>query len=205
MGKAFEPNIPFGTVSAMKLAHGKMDWIEAAHTALVEDGIEGVRIDRLCRALGVTKGSFYHHFKGRDALLSAMADEWGRERARVVMDAARDLADEPLARLIEFIRLVEALDLGRHHQAMRTWGAVDARAATAVREVDRVVLMFNEQCLSAAGLDKDEAAALSKMLLASAVGLVDLGDVITDDDRADLKIWIERLVRERVLAASASR
>lgn len=182
-----------------------MDWIEAAHAALVADGIEGVRIDRLCRRLGVTKGSFYHHFDGREALLTAVADEWARERPRVVMDAARDLAADPFDRLVHFIQLTDDLDLGLHHQAMRTWGAVDARAAAAVREVDRVVLMFTEQCLADAGVAKDEARVLSKLLLAAAVGSVNLGDVMNESDRSEMATLLVRLVRDRAAAAEADR
>ena len=182
-----------------------MDWIEAAHAALVDDGIEGVRIDRLCRELGVTKGSFYHHVEGRDALLAAVADEWARERPRVVMDAARDLSDDPFERLVHFIRLTEDLDLGRHHQAMRTWGAVDPRAAAAVREVDRVVLMFTEQCLSDVGLPKEDASALARILLATAVGVVNLGDVVSQADHSIIQTWLVRLVRERAMAAAERR
>ncbi len=187
--------------AAVKSPLKRMDWIDAAHDALVEEGIEGVRIDRLCRALGVTKGSFYHHFDGRDALLAAVADEWARERPRVVMDAARDLSDDPFERLVHFIRLTDDLDLGRHHEAMRTWGAVDARAAAAVREVDRVVLMFTEQCLADAGLAKDDASALSKVLLAVAVGFANLGDVVSEADRSEMTHWLVRLVRERAASA----
>jgi len=175
----------------------RLDWIEAAHVALAEDGIEGVRIERLCRALGVTKGSFYHHFDGREALLCALADDWARERPRVVMDAARDLAADPFERLVHFIHLTETLDLGRHHQAMRTWGAVDARAAAAVREVDRVVLLFVEQALAEVGLPKHDASALARVLLATAVGLQNLGDVVPDAEHGELARWLVRLVRDR--------
>lgn len=183
----------------------RMDWIEAAHTGLVEDGIEGVRIERLCGALGVTKGSFYHHFEGREALLAAVAEEWARERPRRVMDAARNLSDDPFERLAHFIRLTDDLDLGRRHQAMRTWGAVDPRAAAAVREVDRVVLMFTEQCLGEIGLSKEDASALSRILLATAVGLVNLGDVMGEDDHSILQSWLVRLVRERAAVADRGR
>jgi AcrR family transcriptional regulator len=183
----------------------RLDWIEAAHAALVEDGIEGVRIDRLCRVLGVTKGSFYHHFDGREALLAAVADDWARERPRAVMDAARDLAADPFERLVHFIELTDALDLGRHHQAMRTWGAVDPRAAAAVREVDRVVLLFVEQALCEVGVPKQDAGALARVLLATAVGLQSLGDVVPAAEHAGLAHWLVRLVRERSEHAAAGR
>jgi Bacterial regulatory proteins, tetR family len=37
------------------------DWIQAGFAILAEEGIKALKIDRLCRRLGVTKGSFYWH------------------------------------------------------------------------------------------------------------------------------------------------
>ena len=46
-------------------------WEEAALAALETQGVAGVAIEPLARALGVTKGSFYWHFVDRAALLQA--------------------------------------------------------------------------------------------------------------------------------------
>jgi AcrR family transcriptional regulator len=38
------------------------DWIRGGFAILAEEGIKALKIERLCRRLGVTKGSFYWHF-----------------------------------------------------------------------------------------------------------------------------------------------
>jgi AcrR family transcriptional regulator len=38
------------------------DWVQAGFAILAEEGIKALKIDRLCRRLDVTKGSFYWHF-----------------------------------------------------------------------------------------------------------------------------------------------
>jgi AcrR family transcriptional regulator len=43
---------------------GLDDWIQAGYALLAEEGIQALKIDRLCDRLGVTKGSFYWHFDG---------------------------------------------------------------------------------------------------------------------------------------------
>ena len=43
---------------------------------LGEKGLDGVRVEPLARRLGVTKGSFYWHFKGRQELIEALVDYW---------------------------------------------------------------------------------------------------------------------------------
>ena len=41
-----------------------------------ESGLDGVRVEPLARRLGVTKGSFYWHFRGREELLEALLARW---------------------------------------------------------------------------------------------------------------------------------
>ncbi len=57
-------------------------WIQAALSILAERGISGVRVETLAKQLGVTKGSFYWHFKDRDALFDALLDSWRRVLTR---------------------------------------------------------------------------------------------------------------------------
>ncbi|MET7459738.1 helix-turn-helix domain-containing protein [Nonomuraea sp. NPDC005501] len=42
----------------------KREWLEAGLAIATRDGIKALTIERLCAGLGLTKGSFYHHFKG---------------------------------------------------------------------------------------------------------------------------------------------
>ncbi|MGB0629988.1 MAG: TetR/AcrR family transcriptional regulator [Alphaproteobacteria bacterium] len=52
------------------------DWIAGAWEMLGESGLDGVRVEPLAKRLGVTKGSFYWHFKDRQELLDALLDRW---------------------------------------------------------------------------------------------------------------------------------
>ena len=51
-------------------------WFAAAQDILVAEGVEAIRIDRLCQALDVTKGSFYWHFASRAVFLGAFLNHW---------------------------------------------------------------------------------------------------------------------------------
>ncbi|GAB1529631.1 MULTISPECIES: TetR/AcrR family transcriptional regulator [Brevibacillus] len=52
------------------------DWIRAGLDMLAEAGIDAVRVEPLARKLKISKGSFYHHFSDRQALLDSMIDYW---------------------------------------------------------------------------------------------------------------------------------
>ena len=48
----------------------------AAYEILGEIGSDGITINALSERLGVTKGSFYHHFASLPAFVQALADWW---------------------------------------------------------------------------------------------------------------------------------
>lgn len=54
------------------------DWTAAAVEALAAGGVAAVAVEPLAARLGTTKGSFYWHFTGRDALLEAALAHWER-------------------------------------------------------------------------------------------------------------------------------
>lgn len=54
------------------------DWVHAATEILVQENVRGIKIDKLCAKLGVTKGSFYWHFRQRSDILTALLKDWRR-------------------------------------------------------------------------------------------------------------------------------
>jgi AcrR family transcriptional regulator len=68
------------------------DWTQAALATIARGGVDAVAVEAIAAELGATKGSFYWHFKNRDALIQAALDRWERERTEAVID---DLEREP--------------------------------------------------------------------------------------------------------------
>jgi AcrR family transcriptional regulator len=62
------------------------DWTEIALRALAEGGLAAVAIEPLAASAGATKGSVYHHFPNRDALLKATVERWEREHTEKVIE-----------------------------------------------------------------------------------------------------------------------
>ena len=60
-------------------------WIESALDLLRENGVEAVRVEPLARLLGVTKGSFYWHFRDRSMLESAILDVWDERSTTAIL------------------------------------------------------------------------------------------------------------------------
>lgn len=173
------------------------DWIDAALDALVADGIEGVRIDRLCRDLRVTKGSFYHHFDGRDGLLEALAAYWADISPRQAVVVVDSFQDDAMKQLIEVARLVADRDIGRRDHAMRAWAAADQRAARAVQRADRKILRVLEKIMAGLGVPEDEIHPLTRVLFFASLGAHDAPALFDGRSRDSISGYLLRLVGER--------
>ena len=62
------------------------DWTEIALRALAEGGLQAVAVEPLAARAGATKGSVYHHFPNREALLRATVERWEREHTERVIE-----------------------------------------------------------------------------------------------------------------------
>jgi AcrR family transcriptional regulator len=90
------------------------DWVSAALAAIAEGGLAAVGVEPLAASLGATKGSFYWHFKNRDALLSAAIERWEKETTTDVIaeiTAAQDAPRDQFRRLV--IRVIERAEHDR--------------------------------------------------------------------------------------------
>jgi AcrR family transcriptional regulator len=68
--------------------------LAAAARLFADEGIDAVSVDAVADAAGRTSGSIYAHFGSKDALVTAVLDEWKDQVAAVVaaaFEAARDL------------------------------------------------------------------------------------------------------------------
>jgi AcrR family transcriptional regulator len=76
---------------------GRDDWARAGFEMFMESGLDSVAVERVARALGATKGSFYWHFRNRDDLLAAVLDLWLVETEEIIAGVG-DI-DDPRQRL----------------------------------------------------------------------------------------------------------
>lgn len=151
------------------------NWLKAALSALVEGGVAAVRVEPLAVRLGVTKGSFYWHFRDRPALLSALLDYWEANFTRGLIEEVSALPD-PAERLRAMARMALAhslvgLDNARAEMAMQAWAAQDEMAAARQREIDRTRLAYLEADLRSLGIDAGRAALYAQAIYHALLGL----------------------------------
>ena len=141
------------------------DWIEAALSTLVKDGIEAVQITTLARHLNVTRGSFYWHFENRGTLLDFLLTEWRARNTGVMIEAisnARSLDDGVLALFsvwVDHSRFDPDLD-----QAIRDWARHSAKLRKAVKAEDKARIIAIADFFERYGFEKTEAFIRARVI-----------------------------------------
>jgi AcrR family transcriptional regulator len=115
----------------------KSQWTQAALEALRKGGVAGVRVERLAGDLGITKGSFYWHFRGRGELLEALLEFWAREMTEAEFERISQVKGGLARRLATLAEDVLDKGVGRYDPAGRAWARSDRKVAAAVAQVDR--------------------------------------------------------------------
>jgi AcrR family transcriptional regulator len=161
---------------------GRSDWVRAGLSALSEAGVEEVRIERLAQRLGITKGSFYWHFKRRDDLLVSIIEEWERIQTSAVIEAVETTGGTPQAKLRNLSVLVAGFDV-KLEAAMRRWAASDSRARLSVQRIDRSRLEHIKSIISGAGVPDSEAKLRSRLIYFAFIGEVAFGMSVKLADR----------------------
>lgn len=77
--------------------------LNAALRVIRAKGYADTSVDELCRAAGVTKGAFFHHFKTKEDLALAAADHFAAMAAALFAAAPFNQSSDPLDRLLGYI------------------------------------------------------------------------------------------------------
>lgn len=135
---------------------GRDDWVAAAIVAFRAGGRAAVRVDALAKAAGISRGSFYHHFRDRAELLEGVLAAWEEETAHIVREASR--GETPAERLRAFFRRAQETESEYPPDVeILAWAREDADVAARAKAVEERRLAFIRRELTRAGLTRPEA------------------------------------------------
>ncbi|MBX7432444.1 TetR/AcrR family transcriptional regulator [Mycobacterium sp. Y57] len=150
------------------------DWIQAGFAILADEGLQALKVDRLCSRLGVTKGSFYWHFKDMAGYRAAVMQAWGelRDRDRSQFGDLGHLA--PRDRLSRMMASLLGERQWTLERAMREWARTDPEVAASVRAADQLILAAVRTAFTDAGFDAEEADVRANATFAAGIGFLHL-------------------------------
>jgi AcrR family transcriptional regulator len=137
------------------------DWIDFALTTLVDEGFSALKVDVLARKLGVSRGSFYWHFRDLGAFHARVVEHWKQIATEgIIADIERyDVGEERLDALARH---------GFGHDVvlevrMRAWADNNPEVARVLGDIDRRRREYMEQMLVEAGIRPSLAATRAQL------------------------------------------
>lgn len=151
----------------------------AALQLVAEQGLAALTVNALAGRLGVPKGSFYWHFRGRDDLLGAALRRWEEQ---TVSDAVRALDEvpDPRRRLELIFEAASRPPRSRSLYAALSEAAGEPIVRRTLERVAAVRIDYLEKCYRALGLEPADAKARAVFAYAAYRGLLQLAHEAPD-------------------------
>ena len=141
-------------------------WLAKALDILAEDP-EHLRIDEIAARLGVSKGSFYWHFKNRSDFVHALAEYWRDANTQVVADAVGELDGAPEERLHALMKFLLENRSARYDLAVRAWARHEPEIMPVIREVDKIRLATLRRIFADMGFEEPELSIRARTFVVS--------------------------------------
>jgi AcrR family transcriptional regulator len=183
-------------------------WIDAATEVLVDQGIDHVRVDVLAGQLGVTRGSFYWHFKDREELLRRVLQAWHDSATEQLTRRLAEASNDPHEQLRDVASLPfrgrAAARAARIELAIRAWARRDEMARRAVDEADASRIAYHAQLFSALGFAPGEARIRAFLLYSYEVAESLLNRQGTAAQKQERSAFVLRLIQQPLAGPGAA-
>ncbi|WP_431965853.1 TetR/AcrR family transcriptional regulator [Nocardia sp. bgisy134] len=146
----------------------KEQYFDSALEVLAELGFKGLNIGLLCRRLGVTSGSFYHHFGSWQGFVDALLEHWENRQVLILRTLKFNQGDPD-----DDVRAMSDLAAGLHHEAeaaIRAWAANDESVNLAVKRVDESRRRTVHKVINGVVGDDETATVVTSLGMAMLIG-----------------------------------
>jgi AcrR family transcriptional regulator len=146
----------------------KRDWFLEGLNVLANAGATALTIEELAARLGVTKGSFYHHFHNIQDFKQGFLDFCESESTLQIFLSV-EAEQTPQAKIDRLLDIVATEDT-RLEVALRAWALQDELARTYQQRIDTLRIAYLRQLCQAVVSDDATAETMAEMLYTIYVG-----------------------------------
>lgn len=149
-------------------------WLDAGYDALVEGGVEAVKVMPLAQRLGLSRTSFYWHFPDREALLAGLIARWqSRNSTNLIAQTRTEAATitEAVLNLFDCWIRQELFD-SRMEFAIRTWALTDPSLAATLQQADEARIIAIQAMFERHGYAATEAETRARTIYLTQVGYI---------------------------------
>ncbi|WFB05969.1 TetR/AcrR family transcriptional regulator [Streptomyces sp. LX-29] len=150
----------------------KRDWLQTGLGVLAQDGARALTIERLCAELDLTKGSFYHHFKGIAGFKADLLAHFEAEHTSQFIAGAESAgapAPRRIRRLLDLV-LDDKDDSDGLEIAIRAWALQDAEVRALQERVDRLRVDYLRTLWRELGGPEADVEPMARLLYLILVG-----------------------------------
>lgn len=174
------------------------NWVQAATDVLVKNGIDAVRVDVLAKTMGVTRGSFYWHFRDREDLLLQVLKAWRDQATEELINRFERSGASAVALLGGLtslpLRGEAAIRSASIELAVRAWARRDELARRVLDEVDAKRLAYTTQCFIALGFGFRDARHRAFALYSYVTGEALFSNQSTPEQREERRSYMEEFL-----------
>ncbi|KAA3500976.1 TetR/AcrR family transcriptional regulator [Rhizobium rhizogenes] len=115
-------------------------WLEAAYEALLESGVDSVKILPLAKKLNLSRTSFYWFFKDREELLAALLSRWREKNTGSILRQSEAYAETLAEAMLNVFDcwLDSSLFDSKFEFAVRSWALQSDDILAELRKADQV-------------------------------------------------------------------
>lgn len=187
-------------------------WLGAAYDALIEQGIDAVKIQSLGARMLLSRTSFYWFFKDRADLLDALIGLWDGRTTEPLIAASNGYADSETEAMLAVIAtfLTESAFDSRLEFAVRGWALQDAAVLARLRSADTRRLTALAAMMARWGHAPEDADVRARTVYLTQIGYIAMQTVETLETRLGriaqyVQIFTGRTPSERDMARFRAR
>ena len=151
-------------------------WLEAAYQALLESGVDSVKILPLAKRLNLSRTSFYWFFKDREELLGALVARWRDKNTGNIVRRSEAYAESLAEAMLNVF--VCWLDTGlfdaKFEFAIRSWALQSDAILKEVRAADQTRLDALKRMLMRFGCEETPADVRARTTYLVQIGYISM-------------------------------
>lgn len=170
--------------------NSRLDWLTFALDVLIKKGPEQLKITPLCDLKGVTKGSFYHHFKNRAVFIESLMLHWYETTTLAFIEQA-NTQGSPAERLQELDKVIASSNIEAEIH-IRAWALKDPTIGVHLQKIDSQRQAYLAQCYFELGLDESKAKDVALMAYANFLGMQQIHPTPSAEDALRITIMASK-------------
>jgi len=164
----------------------RANWIDAAVAALIEEGLDHVKVMSMAQRLGVSRSSFYWYFEDRESLLDELLNIWTLNTTSIVDRSRRD-ADDIIDAVLGVFECWSDKRLFNPQLdfAIRDWARRDDKVHVMVATADEARVDAISTMFTVHGYDASDSVVRARMLYHSQVGYY----AVESDEPTEVRLY----------------